>query len=54
MAMALGMEVGLGPGDFVLDGDQPRKESTPTHPIFWPTSIVGNRLDGWRRHLVWK
>jgi len=43
--MPLGMEVGLGPGDFVLDGDpaplSPKKRAEP--PIFspfllWPNS----------------
>jgi len=34
--MALGMEVGLGPGDFVFDGDPatPRTEGTPTTTQF--------------------
>ena len=33
--MPLGMKVGLGPGDFVLDGDPaPPKRGTP--PIFGP------------------
>jgi len=42
--MALGMEVGLGPGDFVFDGDAatPRKKGTPTPPNFWPRSTVEN------------
>jgi len=32
--MALGMEVGLSPGDFVLDGD-------PVRPLnFWPMFII--------------
>ena len=48
--MALGMEVGLGPGDFVFDGEPatPRTEG-PTHPppaSSWPTIIVAKRLDG--------
>jgi len=36
--MPLGREVGLGPGDFVLDGDPAhrRKMSTARHPIFGP------------------
>jgi len=36
--MQLGMELGLGPGDNVLDGD-----SAPqgTAPNFWPMSTVG-------------
>jgi len=36
--MALDMEVGLGPGDFVFDGDAavPRKKAHPPPPSFWP------------------
>ena len=39
--MQLGTEVGLGPGDIVLDGDPapPRKEAQQS-PTFWPMSIV--------------
>jgi len=36
--MLLGMELGLGPGDFVLDGD-------PSPPQFSAISIVAKRLD---------
>jgi len=51
--MLLGMEVGLGPGNFVLDGvPATRKKSTPTPTPFWPMSIVAKRLDGSRCHLV--
>jgi len=54
--MKLGIEVGLGPGDIVLDGDQaplPRKgHSSPS--TFRPISIVVKRLDGSRCHLVWR
>ena len=34
--MPLGMDVGLGPGDFVFDGDPaiPPEKGTPTYPIF--------------------
>jgi len=40
------MEVGLGPSDFVFDGDTaPPEKGTP--PLkFWPMSIVAKRLDG--------
>jgi len=41
----LGMEVGLGPGDFVLDGDPapPRKKGTAlNHPIFGPCLLWPN------------
>ena len=46
--MALGMEVGLGPGDFVFDENPatPRTEGTPPPPSFWPIFIVAKRLDG--------
>jgi len=52
--MPLGMEVGLIPGDFVLDGDPaplPKKGAEP--PIFRPMLIVVKRLDGsrWPRRL---
>jgi len=51
----LAMEVSLGPGDFVFDGDPcssfPRKKAQPP-PHFWPMSIVAKRLDGSRCHLV--
>jgi len=42
------MEVGLGPGEFVFDGDPAtsRKKGTLTPPNFWPMSIVAKRLDG--------
>jgi len=43
--MSIDMEVGLGAGDFVLDGDPaPRKKGTAP-PNFWPMSIVAKRLD---------
>jgi len=53
--VALGMEVGLGPGHIVLDGDTaslPKKGTEP--PNFWPMSIVAKWLNGLRRHLVQK
>jgi len=39
--MPLSMEVGLGPGDFVFDGDPapPRKKDSP-HPIFGPCLLL--------------
>ena len=36
--MSLGMELGLGPGDFVLNGD-------PAPPNFRPMFIAAKRLD---------
>jgi len=39
--MPLGMEVALGPGDIVLDGDPaPRKGGTAAPPTFRPMSVV--------------
>ena len=51
--MPLGTEVGLGPGDVVLDG-YPAPPKRGTAPCFRPMSIVAKRLDGWGRHLVRK
>jgi len=51
--MTLRMEVGLGPGDFVLDGDPahpPQKGSRA--PNFQPMAIVAKRLDALRCQLV--
>ena len=49
--MPLGMEVGLGPVDFVLDGD-PAPPKKGTAPNYLPMSVVAKRLDGSRCHLV--
>jgi len=51
--MALGMEVGLSPGDTVLDGD-PAPPNMGTAPNFRWMSIVAKQLDGSRCHLVWR
>jgi len=42
----LGMEVNLGPDDFVFDGTQlpPEKGQPPPNLIFWPMFIVAKRL----------
>jgi len=51
--MPLCMEVGLGPGNFVLEwypAPLPKKGAEPL-PNFWLLSIVAKRLDGSRRHL---
>jgi len=42
--MPLGMELGLGPGDIVLDGDlaTPGERGTSS-PTFWPMSFVAKR-----------
>jgi len=48
--MPLGMEVGLGPGHIMLDGNPahlPQKWPEPP-PNFRPMSIVAKRLDGSR------
>ena len=48
--MSLGMELGLGPGDFVLDGDPVAPSSKgggeADPPNFRPMFIVTKRLDG--------
>jgi len=51
--MPLGVEVGLGPGDFVLDGDpalSSLKRRWSRH--FWLMSIMAKQLDGSRWHLA--
>jgi len=50
------MEVGLSPGDFVLDGDPvppPEKGGRAPPQIFWPISIVAKWLDASTCHMVW-
>jgi len=46
--MPLGMEVGLGPGDFVLDGDPapPSSKGEAETPNFRPMFNAAKRLDG--------
>ena len=46
--MPLGMEVGLGPGDFVFDGDPtaPRKKGTPTRNQFLAHVNCGQTAGG--------
>jgi len=54
--MALGMEVGLGPGDFVFDGDPATPQNrghTHHHPVFGPCLLWPNGwMDEERRQLV--
>ena len=51
--MPLVMEVGLSPGDLVLDGDPaPYAKRGAAPPNFRPTSIVAKWLHGSRCHLV--
>jgi len=52
--MPLGTEVGLGPGDFVLDGNSARLPKAAQPPNFWPMSVVAKRMDELRCHLVWR
>jgi len=40
--MKLGMEVGLGPGDIVLDGGPAPPQKGHTHPIFGPCLLSPN------------
>jgi len=50
--MSLGMEVGLGPGHIVLDGDPahlPKRGHSPSN--FRLMSVVAKRLDGSKCHL---
>jgi len=51
--MPLGIEVGLGPGDFVFDGDPatPRKKAHPPQPIFGPCLMWPN--DWMDRDVTW-
>ena len=52
--MSLGMEVGIVPGQIVLDGDPaaPPQRGTASH--FRPISVVAKQLDGSRCHFVWR
>jgi len=41
--MPLSMEIGLGPGDFVFDGDPvPPQKKAQSHPIFGPCLLWAN------------
>ena len=55
--MPLGMEVDLGPGDFVFDGDPapPTKEGTAPTQLFWPISVVVycGQTAGWIKVPLW-
>jgi len=55
MKLVLGMEVGLSPGDFVLDGDPARlpKRGGASLPNFRPISIVTKRLDASIKDATW-
>ena len=52
--MALGMEVAVGPGHIVLDGNlAPVPKNGGRAPNFQPIFIVAKRLDASRCNLVW-
>jgi len=52
--MPLGTEVGLGPGDIVLDGNPapPLRKGAQQRPTFRPMFTVAKRQDGSEYHLV--
>jgi len=50
--MPLGTEVGLGPGDIVLDGNSDPPPPKGHSPNFRPMSVVAKRLNGSRCYLV--
>jgi len=53
--MKLGVQVGLGPGDFVLGGyPAPRPQKGAEPPNSPSMYIVAKRLDGSRWHLAWR
>jgi len=47
------MQVGLGPGNIVLDGDQAPPPPKGTAPNFRSISVAAKWLHGSRCHLVW-
>ena len=52
--MKFGMQVGLGPGHIVLDGDPaPPPQRDTASPNFRPKFIVAKRLDGCSCYLAW-
>jgi len=53
MKMPLGAEVGLGPGDIVLNGDPAPLERDAAHPLFDPCLLWRNGCDGSRCHLIY-
>jgi len=42
------MEVGLGPGDFVFDGDSAPQEKGHTHPTLFLARLLW-KTDGWMK-----
>ena len=51
--MELGLQVGLGPGHTVLDGDPPPSPKGAQPPNFRPISVVAKWLHGSRCHSPW-
>ena len=51
--MPLGVEIGIGLRDIVLNGDPTPSPLNGHSPQFLPMSVVAKRLDGLRCHLVW-
>jgi len=51
--MSLGTEVGLGPGDFVLDGDPDAPPPKGHRPQFSAISVAAEWLHGSRCRMVW-
>ena len=47
MKLPLGTEVGLGPDDFVLDGDQAAPEKRHTHPHPLLAHVYCGQTAGW-------
>jgi len=53
--MALGMDMGLGPGHIVLDGNPAPLHKKGAEPQNFRTMfIVTKRLDGSKWHLAWR
>ena len=48
--MKVGVQVGLGPGHILLDGDHAPTPQRGTAPNFWPMSILAKQLHGSRCH----
>jgi len=51
--MKLGMQVDLGPGHIVLDGDPAPYSKWAQPPNFRPMCVAAKWLHGSRCHLVW-
>ena len=47
--MPLGMEVGLGPGDFVFDGDPATSRKKHTHPTQFLAHVYCGQTAGWMK-----